>query len=156
LVEGRWPTAVQCVARVGPKTCGGCVAVWHVGGRDEIEWVCAACGANGVITGFTGSESDLSRYRPRGKGKLRLWGYEDEERDVLWEATRAIPELRAVIARATPHDEYPGVFVLHATVAELDDVYTLVEELTDRTRSRRRRDLLDGLRATLCTAMDGF
>jgi hypothetical protein len=34
-------------------------------------------------------------------------------------------------------------------------VYTLVEELTDRT-SRKRRELLDDMRASLCTAMDGF
>jgi len=42
------------------------------------------------------------------------------------------------------------------TVDELDQVYTLVEDLTDATRRRRRIQLLDGLRMSLCTAIDGF
>jgi hypothetical protein len=85
-----------------------------------------------------------------------MWAFDEEERAVLFAATAEIPELRAVIARGRPHEEMRGVMVLSATVEELDDVYTLVEELTDGTRSRRRRELLDGLRASLCSAMDGF
>ena len=46
--------------------------------------------------------------------------------------------------------------LLQATVDELDEIYTLVEHLTDATRSRRRIELLDGMRMDLCTAMDGF
>jgi hypothetical protein len=85
-----------------------------------------------------------------------MWAFDEEERAVLLAATTHVPELRAVIARGRPHQEVAGVLVLTATVEELDDVYTLVEELTDGTRSRRRRELLDGLRASLCSAMDGF
>ena len=86
----------------------------------------------------------------------RLWGYDEEQGAVLREATAHIPELRWVIERAKPHGEIPRLSILQATVAELDDVYTLVEALTDRTRSRKRRELLDDLRASFCTAMDGF
>ena len=39
---------------------------------------------------------------------------------------------------------------------ELDELYTLVEGLTDRTRSRKRHELLDDLRASLSVSMDGF
>jgi hypothetical protein len=46
--------------------------------------------------------------------------------------------------------------VLQATLDELDAIYTLVEDLTDATRSRRRIELLDSLRADLCDVMDGF
>jgi hypothetical protein len=35
-------------------------------------------------------------------------------------------------------------------------MYSLVEALTDGTRSRRRLELLEGLLASLCTAIDGF
>jgi hypothetical protein len=39
---------------------------------------------------------------------------------------------------------------------ELDEIYTPVEHLTDAPRSRRRIELLDDLRAGLCSAMDRF
>ena len=83
-----------------------------------------------------------------------LWGFDDEERTVLLEATSNVPRLRAVIARGRPSAEDPGLLLLKATVEELDDVFTLVEELTDATRSRKRIKLLDGLRASLCSSMD--
>jgi hypothetical protein len=50
----------------------------------------------------------------------------------------------------------PGLLLIDATVEELDEMYTLVEELTDMRTGRRQRDLLDGLRASLCNSMDGF
>jgi hypothetical protein len=108
-----------------------------------------------VITGFEGTEIDLSPYVPRKK-KLRVWGFDDKEREVLLTATTHIPALRAVVARASPAAEVAGLLILQATIDELDEVYTLVEHLTDATRSRHRIELLDGLRASLCSAMDGF
>jgi hypothetical protein len=108
-----------------------------------------------VITGFEGTDLDLSSYVPVNK-TLRLWGFDEEERSVLLAATTNIPPLRAVVARASPAVEREDIMILQATVDELDEVYTLVEHLTDATRSRRRIELLDGLRASLCTSMDGF
>ena len=46
--------------------------------------------------------------------------------------------------------------VVAATLPELDDIYSLLEDLADATRSARRRDLLDALRASLSVSMDGF
>jgi hypothetical protein len=46
--------------------------------------------------------------------------------------------------------------MVQATLDELDEVDTLVEHLTDMTRRRRKIELLDGLRASLCSVMDGF
>jgi hypothetical protein len=86
----------------------------------------------------------------------RVWGFDEEQGAVLRSATVDIPALREVIERARPHGEIAGLQILQATVAELDDIYTLVEGLTDGTRSRKRRELLDDLRASLCTVMDGF
>ena len=86
----------------------------------------------------------------------RLWGFDDEQRRALIEATGAVPELRAVIARAKPHAEIAGLWLVRATVNELDEMYSLVEALIDGARSRRRRDQLDGTRAALCTSIDGF
>jgi hypothetical protein len=88
--------------------------------------------------------------------KKRLWGFDDGEREILVAATAQIPELRAVVARAAQRAELGNLWVVEASVAELDEIYSLVEALIDGTRSRRRREQLDGMRATLCTSMDGF
>jgi len=153
-VAAPWCSAVRCIARLGRKTCRARI---HVGQPEagRVAWSCEACGERGVISGFERTELDLSSYVPRRK-KLRLWGFDDEGREVLLAATTGIPSLRAVIARASPAAEVEGLLVLQATVDELDEVYTLVEHLTDATRSRRRIELLDGMRADLCGAMDGF
>lgn len=96
----------------------------------------------------------MSRYVPQGE--THPWGYDEEERRVLVAATADLPPLRAVLARGTPRDDIPGLILVEATVDELDEMYTLVEELTDATRSRARIEVLDGLRRSLCTSIDGF
>ena len=88
--------------------------------------------------------------------RKRLWGFDDSEREILVTATTQIPELRAVVERAVRRAELGNLWVVEASVAELDEIYSLVEALIDGTRSRRRREQLDGMRATLCTSMDGF
>lgn len=147
-----WPSTVRCITRRGRRRCGAVIQVER--GANEIVWSCSTCGESGVVTHFADSQADLSKYQPRGK--TVLWGFDDEERSVLMAATTHIPNLRAVISRAQPHTEIAGLLYLQATVAELDEMYSLVEELTDGTRSRRRIELLDGLRASLCTSIDGF
>jgi hypothetical protein len=153
-VKGSWCSAVRCIARVGRRACGARIQVGRPA-PGQVEWTCAACGERGVITGFEGTELDMSAYVPPKK-KLRTWGFDDEGRAVLLDATTHIPSLRAVVARASPAAEVQGLLLLQATVDELDEIYTLVEQLTDATRSRRRIELLDGMRADLCSAMDGF
>jgi hypothetical protein len=86
----------------------------------------------------------------------RLWGFDDEQRRALIEATGAVPELRAVIARAKPHAEIAGLWLVRATVNELDEMYSLVGALMDTTRGRRRLEMLEGMLASLCTSIDGF
>jgi hypothetical protein len=87
--------------------------------------------------------------------RKRLWGFDDEERGLLLEATVGIPELQAVLLRAEPRVDL-GMWLLRASVSELDDLYSLVEALMDHTRGRKRLEQLEGLLATLCTSMDGF
>jgi hypothetical protein len=153
-VAGSWCSAVQCIARVGRRVCGARIRVEEPeAGR--VGWSCAACGEAGVITGFAGTELDMSAYVP-SQTKLRFWGFDDEGREVLLAATTRIPSLRAIVARASPAADVEGLLLLQATVDELDEIYTLVEHLTDATRSRRRIELFDGMRMDLCTAMDGF
>jgi hypothetical protein len=153
-VEAPWCSAVRCIARLGRRTCRARIQV----GQPEasrVEWSCPTCGERGEFTGFEGTELDLSSHVPRGK-KLRVWGFDDESREVLLAGTTQIPSLRAVVARASPAAEIAGLLVLQATVDELDEIYTLVVHLTDATRSRRRIELLDDLRIGFCSAMDDF
>ena len=122
--------------------------------REDVEWECDGCGERGVIRGFSCCEHDMSDFLP--SEDVVVWRLTEEGRGVLWDATRGQPDLRAVIARASPEVERPEVLVVEATMVELDYISTLVEELLDGTGSRRRRALLDGLRASLCTSVDGF
>lgn len=149
-----WRSAVRCLGRVGRRACDGRVHVGHLVAR-HVVWSCPACGDHGDITGFEGSAHDLSSFVP-GRKKLRLWAFDDEERGVLLAATMDLPALRAVVSRGSPAVDLEQALMVQATVDELDDIYTLVEHLTDATRSRRRIELLDGLRHGLCSAMDGF
>jgi hypothetical protein len=149
--SGAWTSVVRCVARAERKVCRERIQVARPE-RDTIEWSCAKCGERGTITGFAGSERDLSGFIPTVK--TYLWGVTQESHDLLYAATEDIPELRAVISRASPVDEIPGFLRIDATMRELDDLYTLVEELTDATRSRRRIEILGDLRGDLCAVMD--
>ncbi len=90
------------------------------------------------------------------RGRGRLWGFDGEARAFLLQATAGIPELHAVVSRGEPHPEVPGLWVLRATMRELDEMYSLVEALMDVTRGRRKLELLEGLLASLCTSIDGF
>lgn len=90
------------------------------------------------------------------RSKKRLWGFDDGEREILIAATTQIPAVRRVIERAARRADLRNLWVVEASVDELNEIYDLVEALTDGTRSRKRREQLDDMRATLCTSMDGF
>jgi len=148
-----WLSAVRCIASAGRKRCGA----WTRVARPEagrVEWSCPSCGEQGVITGFEGSEHDLSAHI--ATKKTLMWGVDEESRDVLLAATKALPSLRAIVARTSPVAEVPGFLRIDATVGELDAMYTLVEQLRDGTRNRWRIELLEELRGSLCDAMDRF
>lgn len=89
----------------------------------------------------------------RGK---RVWGFDDEARTFLLEATAGIPSLQAVVVRAERRADLGGMWVVQASMKELDEMYSLGEALMDGTRSRRRLELIEGMLASLCTSMDGF
>lgn len=151
--DSAWRSAVRCLGRVGRKPCAAWLDVRRVE-AGTVEWSCPTCGECGVITGFGDSEHDLSASIPRAE--TVLWGLDQESRDVLYVATARIPSLRALVARASPVAEIEGFLRVDATIDELDELYTLIEHLSDLTRSGRRRELLDDLRRSLCGAMDRF
>lgn len=90
------------------------------------------------------------------RSKKRVWGFDDAERDLLIGATAEIPTLRVVVERAERHADFDGLWLVKSNVDELDEMYSLVSALMDGTRSRKKLDVLDGMLATLCTAIDGF
>jgi len=147
-----WCSAVQCIGRIDRARCGRWIDVSYVAGA--VAWLCVVCGEGGVITGGKGSASDLSPYVPRGK--TRLWGFDEEERVVLRGATSSLPELRAILSRGRPREEFPGLLLAEATPAELGAMHSLVEALMDTRGGRRHLEILDGLLRRLGTAIDGF
>lgn len=90
------------------------------------------------------------------RGKARLWGFDDAQRELLIEATAQLPELRVLIERAEQRADFNGLWLVKSNVEELDDMYSLVSALMDSTRSRKKLDLLDGMLASLCGSIDGF
>ena len=55
-----WRSAVGCTRRPGHRRCEGFVMVFlHLNG--EIAWGCDSCGDEGVIRGWEGSPTDVSR-----------------------------------------------------------------------------------------------
>jgi hypothetical protein len=93
---------------------------------------------------------------PDVQGGDRVWGFDDEARRFLLDATSGLPTLHAVVSRAQPAADFPGLWVLRATMGELDEMYSLAQALMDQTRGRRRRELVEGMLASLSTAIDGF
>lgn len=148
-----WRSAVRCETGRGRRRCDARVEVARPK-KGEVTWSCARCGCGGSVIGYELSASDLSAYVPRAK--MRTWGFDDEERELLLDATADIRSLRAVVARATPHTEIPELLLVRATPQELDDMYSLVEAPTDGRPGRKRLAILEGLRRSLCTAIDGF
>jgi hypothetical protein len=90
------------------------------------------------------------------RSKKRVWGFDDAGRELLLDATAEIPELRALVVRAEQRADFNGLWLVKSNADELDDMYSLVSALMDSTRSRKKLDLLDGMLASLCTAIDGF
>ena len=85
-----------------------------------------------------------------------LWGFDEEQRAELLAATTELAELREIVARAQKHADIPGLWLVRATGHELNAVYDLVEALEHGVRGRKRRELLEGLRMSLSSSIDGF
>lgn len=100
-----------------------------------------------------GLQACLAPHVARGK---RLWGFDEKERRLLVKVTSELPKLRALVQRAEPRPDIGDVWLVQATVSELDEMYSLVEALMDSTRSGQKLRLLDGMLASLCTSIDGF
>lgn len=90
------------------------------------------------------------------RNKNRMWGFDDAERELLVTATAEIPILRAVVERAERRADLDGLWLVKSNADELDEMYSLVSALMDGTRSRKKLDVLDGMLASLCNAIDGF
>src|SRR5262249_2846923 len=87
-----WRSAVRCQTGRGRRSCGAHVEV----ARDktgEVRWACARGGCGGTIVGHEGTPLDLAAHVARGK--LRNWGFDEEERELLLRATPDLPSLRA-------------------------------------------------------------
>ena len=85
-----------------------------------------------------------------------IWTFSDEARTLLLRATADLPELHAIVARAQREPELDDAWEVTASLEDLDELYSLVEALEDELRGRKQRELLDELRFSLSSALDGF
>lgn len=155
--DERWLSALRCIAERDGHECGGWIEVECPDEAYTVLWRCTTCGDEGVVTEFADGAYDLSQYMPiLGEPDVVEWRIDERERALLWRASVESPSIRAVIARASPVPERPGVFAIEAHQAELEDISMLVDELIDGARDRRGRDLLGGLRASLSAAFEGL
>jgi hypothetical protein len=150
--KSAWLTAVRCPARVSRRKCGSRVRVLRAA-EDSVEWTCSGCGDHGVVHGFAGTELDLGQFEPQDERVM--WGFEEADRGFLVKATTSIPELRAIVARASPAEDDPELLLVEASVEELDEMYSLVEALMDSV-SRAKIDALDAMLASLSSSIDGI
>jgi hypothetical protein len=88
-------------------------------------------------------------------GKRRIWGFTGAQRDLLLEAALQGPLFVPLICSEQRNPD-EDLWLMETNVRELNEVYDLVEHLLARERSRKRRELLEGMRASLCSAMDRF
>ena len=151
LGEPRWRTAVRCIGGDGPTSCDSPIEVTY-DGVDSIVWSCTAgCGETGVITGFVGSQSDLSVFVTLGPEVT--WEFDESEYELLRTATRALPELRGTIIRAELHAEIAGRVVVKATPEELEDIDMMVAHLAEATRGGAKLEILRGITRSLSAAL---
>lgn len=169
-------SSVRCIVQIAGEICRSPIQVITHG--DVIRWWCDGCGEEGEIHGFrethagicvgastncasTTQPSRPRKARPRAKQKkphrspVRLWKLDEKAHATLLAAAQHAPEVRAVIARATP-DDRPGTLLLVATVKELDAIYDLADELADRTQDPRECNRLIALRLGLLASIESL
>ena len=56
------------------------------------------------------------------RSKVRLWGFDDGERELLIQATEQLPELRPVVERAERRADLDGLWLVKSNVEELDEM----------------------------------
>jgi hypothetical protein len=99
---------------------------------------------------------DSTCVKPKKMSEHRLWGFDEEQREVLLAASYDLPELAGLVLRAGRHPEVAGLWMVWATGHELDAVYSIVDALEHGARGRKRRELLEGIRMSLSSSIDGF
>lgn len=139
-----------CIGGDTSRRCGAPIEVSY-DGVDSVMWSCAAgCGESGTITGFLGSDNDLSVFVTLGPEVT--WSLDHEEYDLLRGATRSLPELRGTVVRAEP-DACSDRVVVKATLDELEDISSLVDHLLETARSRAKVEIARGIQLSLSRAL---
>lgn len=149
-----WVAALGCCRRPARQRCPGPLIVLRVEVPARIEWRCASCGDDGVISDWEGSPFDLrDPGRPAGAGSevavfvspataagLRDVVFLDVAAErIVWAGEAGPDGVRLV---GDP-DDFEDL---------LDSVAADANHAEDRPRRRRLDDAFDALRAALATA----
>jgi hypothetical protein len=81
---------------------------------------------------------DSACVKPEKISEHRLWGFDEEQREVLLGASYDQPELAGLVLRTGRYPEISGLWrMVWATGHELDAVYSIVESLEHGARGRK-------------------
>ena len=140
--SGVWViVAIQCRRRPGHRPCPGWIRVKKTDVPSTVEWQCTSCDDNGVISHWSGSTSDLSRWvNEPGKGTLLKVPVSLVELRELRQMV-AEPENQALIEGAVVID---GHIFLQGRGEDFDDLIGCIAFEANHESSSKRQDLLDG------------
>ena len=148
-----WVSALSCRRRPGNRPCAGHIAVFRADLPAPIEWRCAACGDEGVISGWEDSPHDLRQPRtspdnePRHETLLT-----DELAAPLRELMFLDMECERLIFRM--HHSSEGA-VLAASSDELDELLGFIAANANHETNRRRQKRMDASFDALTEALRG-
>jgi len=149
-----WVCGVSCKRRPNHRACLGRIAVFRTDVPASIEWRCAVCGDEGIVSGWERSPFDLRgpTSDDGGGGKSVRVVLPPEVIDALHDLLLLDSACeRLVFAAETSHD---GVVVLTATEDDLDELIGYVAAEANHESDRRRRHRLDGAFSLLSAALN--
>jgi len=137
-----WTSALTCIRRPNHRACPGNLVLRRIDVPASIEWQCASCGDDGVISGWEETPFDLRRL---GSEHTGVRGVDLTVPSAVAHALRSVTlldttaELLVFRARAA-HD---GTIILHASEDDLDELIGYVAAEANHERNRARQKQLD-------------
>ena len=148
-----WASALTCIRRPNHRACPGNLVLRRVDIPSSIEWQCADCGDDGVISGWDHTPFDLRRSDTQQTTDSGVdVTVSPEVASTLRSLTLldTISELIVFRARAS-HD---GIIVLHGSEDDLDELIGYIAAEANHENNRMRRKRLDTAFEILSLALE--
>jgi hypothetical protein len=146
-----WVSALTCRRRPGNCPCPGHIAVFRADLPAPIEWKCASCGDQGVISGWEDTYFDLRKPRSERANETNADVLLTEEVAATLRDLRLLDtDCERLVFRARSSSE--GI-ILPANDEDLDELIGFVAAEANHETNRRRQKRLDVAFAVLTDAL---